>query len=478
VTLTRRSFLATALVLPGLPRSALATDAAPATAAPQQWLTRWLAAFNSTRASVYGEFVHAHVPTLVPYLDDDLGVREASGGFTLLKSEQTGPHEITAWVRDRHWDRFSRVVLAIGDGRIDDLSFLGAPPPADFSVRRLGEQDALEQLRLKLRAEAAAGRFSGAVLVAKDDAVLFREAYGDRSIAPSRAATPKTRFCIGSMGKMFTAVAVLQLIQQRRLRLTDTVAALLPAYPETLLARQATIAHLLSHSGGTGDFFGAEYDAHQAELRTPSDFIRLFGRREPAFPPGSRWGYSNFGFILLGAVVEQVSGMPWDAYLQTHVFRAAGMTSTSPLASDEDTAVPCTGATATGLKPLPFYVGLPAGGGYSNLDDLHLFGTALRGGRLLDAAHLGLLTRARIVACGGPQRRVLLRPRRQRSGRQCRFRDISRLGIPDHRAFQSRPSARRQRSGLSRRQIAGGQAERRHGDSVGCRSMPPSFVVP
>jgi D-alanyl-D-alanine carboxypeptidase len=188
------------------------------------------------------------------------------------------------------------------------------------------------------------------------------------------------------------------LIQKGQLRLKDTIASLLPSYPNTRLAREVTIEHLLTHSGGTGDFFGADYDAHQAELRTPADFIRFFGHREPAFPPGSRWGYSNFGFILLGAILEQVSDMPWDAYLQANVFRVAGMTSTSPLASGGNTAQPYTGAAETGLKPLPFYVGLPAGGGYSTLGDLHLFAAALRGGRLLDAAHLDLLTRPRIAA--------------------------------------------------------------------------------
>jgi CubicO group peptidase (beta-lactamase class C family) len=390
--LTRRGFLGALLAVACSPRSSWAAGGGPAAATPRQWLARWLAAFNDAHGSTYAAFVREHVPTLVPYLDDDLGLREASGGFVLLRSEETAPREITAWVRDRSWDRFSRVVLTVGDGRIEDVSFLGAPPPAGFRVDRLGEGEAMDRLRRRLGAEAAAGRFSGTVLVAKGATILFREAYGARGV------TPEARFCVGSMGKMFTAVAVLQLVQGGRLRLGDTLSSLLPAYPDTPLARQATVEHLLTHSGGTGDFFGAEYDAHQAELRTPSDFIRRFGRREAAFPPGSRWGYSNFGFILLGAIVEQVSGMAWDAYLETHVFRVAGMISTSPLASAGDTAQPCTGAAETGLKPLPFYVGLPAGGGYSTVDDLHRFGTALRETRLLDAAHLDLLTRARIAA--------------------------------------------------------------------------------
>jgi D-alanyl-D-alanine carboxypeptidase len=381
MTATRRSFLGAAVALLSAPRSILAAA---------DWLTRWLAAFNSARASSYAEFVRAHVPTAVPYLDDDLGMREASGGFVLLRSEQTAAREITAWVRDRRWDRFSRVVLTIGDGGIDDVSFLGAPPPSDFRVRRLSERQALDQLRSKLRIEAAANRFSGAVLVAKGGDILFRESYG--------AVSSQTRFCIGSMGKMFTAVAVLQLIQNGKLRLSDTIAAVLPQYPQTQLAREVTVEHLLTHTGGTGDFFGAEYAAHQAEIRTPADFIRRFGSREAAFPPGSRWGYSNFGFIVLGAILEQVADLAWQDYLQTNVFQPAGMTWTSPLASEANTARPCTGAAETGLRSLPFYVGLPAGGGYSTVGDLHLFGVALHDRRLLDATHLDLLTRARVAA--------------------------------------------------------------------------------
>lgn len=394
MTLSRRRVLGAGLALACLPR---ASRAAAGAQTPSEWLARWLAAFNDPRASAYPDFVKAHLPGLLPYLDEDLGVREASGGFDLLRTEQTGPAEITAWVRDRHWDRFSKVVLSIGDKGIDDLSFAGAPAPAGFAVTRTAEQEALDALRGKLRAEALAGRFSGTMLVARNGQALLREAYGARDAA-GKAVTPDTRFCIGSMGKMFTAVAVLQLVQAGRLRLADTIAMRLPDYPGTALARSVTVEQLLTHTGGTGDFFGPDYDRHVSELRTPADFIRLFGKREPLFPPGARWGYSNFGFILLGAIVEQVSGQSWDAYLAQHVFAAAGMTATSPNASAEDTAAPLVGAKRTGLKPLPYYVGLPAGGGYSTIDDLHRFAGAFGRGALLDAEHRAMMTTAKVPA--------------------------------------------------------------------------------
>ena len=176
----------------------------------------------------------------------------------------------------------------------------------------------------------------------------------------------------------------------------------LPEYPDTPLARSVTVQQLLTHTGGTGDFFGTEYDVHASELRAPSDFVRLFGRRDPLFPPGSRWGYSNFGFILLGAILEQVSGQSWDAYLERNVFSVAGMTATSAIASAGKTALPLTGAAQTGLKRLPYYVGLPAGGGYSTTDDLLRFATALGQTRLLDQTHRHMLTTA-VTPAGGAQ---------------------------------------------------------------------------
>ncbi|UIJ44811.1 beta-lactamase family protein [Sphingomonas cannabina] len=391
--LSRRHVLSGGLAL-ACPQRAFAAQSLM----PIDWLSRWLAAFNDPGAATYPEFIRRNIPSLVPYLDEDLGVREASGGFVLLRSEQTGPQEITAWVRDRNWERFSKVVLSIGGRLIDDLSFTGASEPAGFVVRRTSEGATVRALHEKLRTEAAAGRFSGSVLVAKGDHVLLREAYGAQDAGNTRAVTPATRFCIGSAGKMFTAVGVLQLVQAGRLSLTDTIAMRLPDYPDTPLARSVTVEQLLAHTGGTGDFFGADYDAHASELRTLSDFVRLFGRRDPLFPPGSRWGYSNFGFILLGAILEQISGQRWDAHLDQRVFRVAGMTATSAVASAEDTAVPLNGAAQTGLKPLSYYGGLPAGGGYSTVDDLHRFATALRAGALLDPAHRLLLTTPTVAA--------------------------------------------------------------------------------
>jgi D-alanyl-D-alanine carboxypeptidase len=372
--------------------------AAGAQAESGDWLDRWLTAFNAPGAATYPDFVRASIPSLVPYLDEDLGVREASGGFDLLRREATGPNEVTAWLRDRNWDRFSRVVLTLGEDRIEDLSFLGASPPDGFAVTRLGEAGAIAATRAKLDREAGTGRFSGAVLIGRGDDVLMSEAWGAADATGQVAATPETRFCIGSMGKMFTAVGVLQLVQSGRLRLDDTVGDLLPDYPRGRIAETVTVEHLLTHTGGTGDFFGPVYEAQQADLVTPSDFIALFGEREPLYGAGERWGYSNFGFILLGAILERISGRAWQDRLLETVFAPAGMTATSPTVTDEDAAQPLVGAMQTGLTAKPHYVGLPAGGGYSTTGDLMRFARALRSDALLDATHRALLMTPRVPA--------------------------------------------------------------------------------
>lgn len=369
-------------------------------AALRRWLERWLAAFNASDAHVYRDFVEAYAPSVTPYLDDDLGVQEMTGGFTLLGSEIRADGEITARVKDRNWDRFSEVTLSVREaGVLDDIAFSGGRPPAGFAVGRMSERDALSSLGDKLHTETAAGRFSGSVGVARDRAVLFEHAGGVADGMRDEEARPSTRYCIGSMGKMLTAVAVMQLVERGEIRLADPLETHLPSYRNRDVASRVTIEHLLTHTGGTGDIFGPEYDARKDSLKTPMDLVRLYERRDLSFEPGSRWGYSNYGFILLGAVVEQVTGRPWDVWFAEHVFRPAGMSATSPtFAAPQATARPYTGSSRTGLKPLTPYEGLPAGGGYSTTGDLLAFVDGLQNGVLVNAATLAAMTTPRVQA--------------------------------------------------------------------------------
>jgi CubicO group peptidase (beta-lactamase class C family) len=370
-----------------------------------------MAAFNDTDLRVYKAFVERYAPTLGPYVDDDLSVREVTGGCELLSAE-IGEGTITATVKDRAWDRRSRVVLsAKGADHLEDISFLGAP--GGDTEERLDDATLIDRVHTKLGAEGAAGRFSGTTLIGRGEKVLLRVHHGFADEAKGVSITPSTRFCIGSMGKLFTAVAVMQLVEQGRLSLSDPLLKHLTDYPNRSLAEQVTIERLLTHTGGTGDIFGPPYDP--AVHRTPSDILRLYGARDPAFPPGSRWGYSNYGFVLLGAVIERLEGRPFDAVIAERIFAPAGMTKTSQgHASPYRTALPYTGAAATRRRPLTPYDGLPAGGGYSTVEDLHGFATALRRGRLMKPETLRDMLTPRVAAGAG--RWALGVPIRERGG--------------------------------------------------------------
>lgn len=395
--MNRREVIGTGLAALGVAGAGPATKGAGEAAG---WLDRWLAAFNGPDARTYEAFIRANAPSLVPYLDEDLGLRDASGGFQLISSKAAGDYGIEAVVRDRDWDRFSRVVLtATSDQRIDDLSFSGAQAPEGFAIARGPEGEVLDQLRARLGRLAEAGRWSGAVLVARNGQPLMSEAFGLADPALDIPATVSTRYCIGSMGKMFTAVAIMQLVEAGRVRLADPVGAHIPDYPDRTIADRVTIQHLLTHTGGTGDIFGPEYDARADTLRTPSDFIALYGARPPAFEAGSRWGYSNYGFVLLGAIIEAAAGQAYPDYLRRRVFEPAGMAVTSMSFDDPaPTARPLVGCADIGLKALPPWRGLPAGGGYSTVDDLHAFASALGDGRLIQPATLQRMTTPQVSA--------------------------------------------------------------------------------
>lgn len=249
---------------------------------------------------------------------------------------------------------------------------------------------------------AATLQFSGAVLVMRDGATLFEGAYGlaDRDLAIKN--TLDTKFRVGSMNKMLTAVAILQLVQAGKVSLDATFGTYIPGYPNADMASKVTIHHLLTHTGGTGDIFGPQFTANRLSLRDAEDYLELYGTRALLFAPGTQWAYSNYGFMLLGAVVERVSGMSYDDYVATNILAPAGMTQTG--ASPEDVVVPKrsvgymkqNGALVSNAPTLP-YRGTPAGGWYSTVGDIARFATALREHKLLDATHTTLLLAGKIT---------------------------------------------------------------------------------
>lgn len=373
----------------------------------------WLDAFNRGDQAAYKAFVEKNWPAGVKYLDQDRAFRATTGGFDVRKVDPSSTDtKFVALVQERASDQFARLTLEVGSTEphlITDLLIGAIPRPAEFALPHMTMSTLVAAARERVQRDTAADRFSGAVLVAQDGKPVFAQASGLADRERKIPNTLHTRFRIGSMNKMFTAVATMQLVQAGKLRLEDPLITYLPDYPNKELAAKVTIHQLLTHTGGTGDIFGPEFDAHRLELRTVDDFVKLFGPRAVKFEPGSRWAYSNYGYVLLGAVIEKVSGQSYYDYVRTHVYEPAGMTSTGsdpetrPVANLSVGYMDANGTLKPNTDTLP-YRGMPAGGGYSTVEDLLRFANALQQNKLLDAQHTQLLTTGKVDMPGGRTR--------------------------------------------------------------------------
>lgn len=381
--------------------------------APGRQFAKWLDPFNAADPA---QLLHFFDTVLLVRgnrtVPQELALRTQTGGFDLMKIEESLPTSVTGLLKERDGDRFARFTVDVEPAppnRIVSFRVTLVPRPAEFSVARLTEQGLQTALATEIARRVAADQFAGTVIVAKQGIPVVREAYGFADRTQGVRNTMNTKFRLGSMNKMFTAVAVLQLVQSGRVRLNAVVGDYLSDYPNKNVASRVTIHHLLTHTGGTGDIFGADFRARRLNLKTHGDYVDLFGARDLVHEPGARWQYSNYGFVLLGAIIEKVSGQSYYDYVRDHVFKPAGMASTG--SEPEEQGVP---GLAVGYMKSPSvkewvsnaetlpYRGTAAGGGYSTADDLLCFASALQASALLDARHTELLTTAKVD--GGPGR--------------------------------------------------------------------------
>lgn len=271
------------------------------------------------------------------------------------------------------------------------LSIIDRPP--DLALPRMTQAEALASLDARAKELAAERGYSGAVLIEADGEIVYDQRRGAANRQTGEPITPDTRFRLGSMNKMFTGVAILQLVSQGRMSLDGTVGDYGPDYPNADIRDHVTVRQMLSHSGGTGEIFTDEYFAQRNEIRTHADYVALFGERGPEFEPGSQDGYSNYGFILLGYLIERVTGQSYYGYVREHIFAPAGMTQTGSLPEETQVEGRSIGYTGPPGEQVPNTDTLPwrgtaAGGGYSTIPDLLRFSHALTDGTLLPAEWL------------------------------------------------------------------------------------------
>ena len=382
----------------------------PDTPAAHQF-SAWLEAFNRGDRQAYSDFLQKDFPSRAARLDQHLSFRERTGGFDFRKVVDSSPTKLVVLVQERVSDQFAQLTLEVEGAEpyhILSMEVAAADRPSDFPMPHLGESELIAATRKKVERDVAADRFSGAVLIARNGKPILEEAYG---LADREHKIPnkiQTRFRVGSMNKMFTAVAILQLVEAGKMGLNDPLGKFLPDYPNKEVATKVTIHHLLTHTGGTGDIFGPEFDTHRLELHTLQDYVKLYGNRELKFDPGSQWDYSNYGFLLLGIVIENVSKENYYDYVRERIYAPAGMNSTGSEPEDRAVTDRSVGYTKTesgapwrtNVDTLP-YRGSSAGGGYSTVEDLLKFATALEQNKLLNAHNTELLTTGKVDTPSG-----------------------------------------------------------------------------
>lgn len=250
---------------------------------------------------------------------------------------------------------------------------------------------------------AKADGFSGVVLIAAGDKVLLNKAYGlaERTFsAPNRL---DTKFNLGSMDKMFTSVAIARLVEQGKLSWDDPLSKFMPDFPDAESARKIKLKHLASHTSGLGSYFNEAFQkSSRGDYRNVADYLKIAADGEGLqFEPGSKWDYSNTGMLVLGRVVEIVTGQDYYEHMRETLFLPLGMTGTDFYALDSVTPNMAQAYEARWLdKGLEtrnaiydlVAVGGPAGGGYATAPDLLRFAQAFKSGKVVKPETAALLT--------------------------------------------------------------------------------------
>lgn len=326
-----------------------------------------------------------------------------SGGVDFVDARTQGPPGmLVVTIKGRRTGQLAALVLLPDPQQPGKLAMADMVPIDDPTLYAAWPDTGASQAEVARLAGAALDQlarttdFSGCLSISDGAATIFDECRGlaDRSFGV--AVDRQTKFHIGSMNKMFTAVAIAQLVEAGKLGWDTTLADVMPEYPDQAAAAKITVWQLLHHRAGLGDFFVPEFYQNRAKFVDPGDYLDLVARQPKSFEPGTDWNYSNAGYVLLGRIVENVSGEGYFEYIQRHVFAPADMTASGWDSQEDVTEKLATGyfkegAFASAWKAnwmtLPFK-GSPAGGGYSTNADLLRFASALRGGKLVKPATL------------------------------------------------------------------------------------------
>jgi CubicO group peptidase (beta-lactamase class C family) len=407
-TATRRSLLGSGLALAALPLPAFARSAAeqdPVIAAVLAMLEpgagpEGRAAFHADTLSPAGRqrWPLARFVTVFGEIAD------LSGGFDFVAADRRGS---TMWLtlrsRRQQLERTLRVRRDREDpARLFDVSASPMPVPYAGSLPEgpIAPADLPALVAQRIAFAAMRDEFSGVCrIVAPSGAVAYEAAFGLAARAPDVPNTPATRFHIGSADKSFTALMIGALVAEGRLTFDTPLAEVLPDYPNADFARACTIRHLLSHAAGLGLLFDRPRWERLRDYPTMAELLTVFADADPAFAPGTDRAYSNEGFVVLGAVVERMTGKSWYDLLERRIYPVAGIRTSGHFPYHDLPGQVAIGYRYhqddhLGLSPRRSnddflgHRGNACGGGYASVADMTAYLRALRAGRLLNPAVL------------------------------------------------------------------------------------------
>jgi CubicO group peptidase (beta-lactamase class C family) len=289
------------------------------------------------------------------------------------------------------------------------LTMKGGVCFANQKIQISKEDEISNELNNYLQKLAAEDKFSGAVLVARNGQAFYRHASGMADKKRNIPNTIETKFNLGSMNKMFTAVAIAQLAERGKLSFNDTISKHLPEYPNQPVAEKITIHQLLTHTSGLGDYLNEKFYTQLSRIRTIGSLLPFFVDSPLLFEPGQGWEYSNAGFVVLGLIIEKVSGESYFDYVRRHIFRPAGMMNTDSYEADKNVSNRAIGYMRvndqgepdseaprrenTSTRPIR---GSSAGGGYSTISDMLRFHIALSKFKLVSRKYTEIITTGKV----------------------------------------------------------------------------------
>lgn len=203
--------------------------------------------------------------------------------------------------------------------------FLMSLVPLTLTAQTLNTKQLTAEFDKMLSEQFKPGETGCAALVAKNGQIIYRKAFGMANLELNVPMQPDMIFRIGSITKQFTAVAILQLVEQGKISLDDDITKFIPDYPTQ--AYHISIEHLLTHTSGIKSYTNVtEFDKYSKTDMKPEEVINLFKNQPMEFAPGTKWNYNNSGYFLLGYIIEKVTGKTYEDYVRENFFTPLGMT--------------------------------------------------------------------------------------------------------------------------------------------------------